>query len=82
VGAWKCGLSAKFECLIAAVPSHETALLTIGALWEDDGKGVVYPDAKGVFSDPKQIQNVLERLAADEAANRDLSSFKPIETEY
>jgi hypothetical protein len=70
--AWDRTLRPVLRTIVDAIPRHEAALLTIGAIWElDEGD----EPALGIF--PDLIQRNLQQMLSKIAGARDMSRFDP-----
>jgi hypothetical protein len=60
------------RAIVGAIPRHEAALLTIGAIWDLDED---YETTPGVM--PDLIQRNLQQMVSKMAGTRDMSRFDP-----
>jgi hypothetical protein len=70
--AWDKTLGPVLRAIVGAIPRHEAALLTIGAIWDLDED---YETAPGVM--PDLIQRNLQQMVSKMAGTRDMSRFDP-----
>ena len=70
--AWDKTLGPVLGAIVGAIPRHEAALLTIGAIWDLDED---YETAPGVM--PDLIQRNLQQMVSKLAGTRDMSRFDP-----
>jgi hypothetical protein len=70
--AWDKTLGPVLRAIVGAIPRHEAALLTIGAVWDLDED---YETAPGIM--PDLIQRNLQQMVSKMAGARDMSRFDP-----